>query len=154
MVTLEDNPGNMFGKIMSWPDTLISLAFEICTCAPIPEMEEINQNPRNLKMRLAYEIAKIYHGGEKAKKAEENFINTFQKKEIPGKIEEITEFGNLGTILVSKKILSSRSEWRRLVDEGAIKKLGDKGEEKIADFKIIAAPGVYKIGKYRFIKIK
>ncbi|KKQ07092.1 MAG: hypothetical protein US19_C0055G0001 [Candidatus Daviesbacteria bacterium GW2011_GWB1_36_5] len=91
---------------------------------------------------------------DKAQKAEESFINTFQKGEIPEKIEEIKGSGSLGAVLVLKKIVASMSEWRRLVDEGAVKKLSEKGEDKITDFKIFATPGVYKIGKRRFIKIK
>ena len=69
-------------------------------------------------------------------------------------VEEIKGSGGLGAILVLKKMVVSMSEWRRLVDEGAIKKLSEKGEEKIADFKVIATSGIYKIGKHRFIKIK
>jgi tyrosyl-tRNA synthetase len=157
MVTLADAPDNMFGKIMSWPDSLINLAFEICTRVSVSEIEKIKQiNPRDAKMRLAHEIVKIYHGEKKAKEAQENFINTFSKKEIPEEMEEIEikGSGNLGVILVLKKIVASMSEWRRLVDGGAVKRLSENGEEKITDFKIIASPGAYKIGKHRFIRIK
>ena len=154
MVTLEDSGENMFGKIMSWPDTLIFIAFEICTRVPTEKIEKIKQeNPRDAKMQLAYEVVKIYHGEKKAKEAEENFIKTFQKKEIPEEVQEIIGSGNLGSLLVLKKVLSSMSEWRRLVEEGAVKKLFENKEEKISDYRVIAMDGVYKIGKKRFVKI-
>jgi len=154
MITLADSGENMFGKVMSWPDSLISIAFEICTRVSKSEAEKINQKgPRDAKMKLAYEIVKIYCGEKEAKKAEENFVKTFQKKEIPDEIEEIIGEGLMGELLVSKKIIESMSQWRRLVDEGAIKKLSEKEETKITDYKAEALPGVYKIGKRRFVKI-
>ena len=152
MITFEDKPNEMFGKVMSWSDSLIKPGFELCTYASLP-VSEITNNPRDAKMKLAYEIVKIYHNEKKAVEAKINFINTFQNKEIPKEMEEIKGHGNLSVLLVEKKVLASMSEWRRLVDEGAIKKLNEKGEEKIIDFRIIAEPGVYKIGKRRFVKI-
>lgn len=153
VVTIVDEPNEMFGKIMAIRDELISKYFLLCTDVKEEEIPK-SDNPKNTKMKLAYEIVKIYHGEKKAKEAEEGFIKTFQKKEIPEAIEEIKGVGNLGVVLVLKKVVASMSEWHRLVDEGAVKRLSEKGEEKITDFKIIATPGVYKIGKHRFIKIK
>ena len=160
IINLDETPENMFGQVMAWSDGLIVSGFELCTNLQTEEINKIKEdlknssnNPRDIKVKLAYEITKINHGEKKAKKAEEIFIKTFQKKEIPDEIEEIKGSGNLGVVLVLKKVVSSMSEWRRLVDEGAIKKLSETGEEKITDFKIIATPGVYKIGKRRFVKI-
>jgi len=153
MVSFMDSPTEMFGKVMSWNDSLIVKGFELCTDVKDFKIFE-KQNPRDAKMKLAYEIVKIYHGGKNAEKAEESFVNTFQKKKIPDEIEEIKGSGSLGVILVLKKIVASMSEWRRLVDEGAVKRLSGKEEKKITDFKVFATPGVYKIGKKRFVKIK
>lgn len=155
MVTLEDSGVEMFGKIMSWPDTLMPLAFEICTRVSLSEIDEIKQlNPRDTKMRLAFEIVKIYHGEKKAKEAEENFVNTFQKKEIPEEMEEIkVSTGEvLSEILVKNKILSSKGEWRRLVLENAIHDLLKK--ENITDVNLKVSENLtLKIGKKRFVKI-
>jgi len=155
MVTLEDAPENMFGKIMSWPDTLIFSAFEICTRVPMAEAEKMKQtSPRDSKMRLAFEIVKIYHGEEKAKTAEENFIKTFQKKEIPEKMEEVkAELGEfLSEVLIKNKILSSKSEWRRLVLENAVHELVTN--KKIEDVNLkIGKELTLRIGKKRFVKI-
>ena len=150
MITFEDAPSDMFGKVMSWNDSLIEKGFELCT-----DVVEINteENPKDLKMKLAHEIVKIYHGGKKAEEAKKNWENVFSKKEIPDEVEEIKGIGELGRVLLENKIVSSMSEWRRLVSEGAIKKLFDEKVEKIVDPKAISEKGVYKIGKRRFAKI-
>jgi tyrosyl-tRNA synthetase len=155
MVTLEDNPENMFGKIMSWPDTLTSSAFEVCTRVAMSEIEKVKQaNPRDAKMRLAFEIVKIYHGEKKAKEAEENFVKTFQKKEIPDEMEEIKAGAGelLSEVLVKNKVLSSKGEWRRLVLENAIHDLGNN--TNITDVNLKVSENLtLKIGKKRFVKV-
>jgi len=151
MVTLADSQENMFGKIMAWPDELIMLGFEICTDI---KMEEIKKgNPRDAKMRLAYEIVKIYHGEKEAEKAQENFIKLFQKKEIPDEIKEIkTKTGeNLENILVENKIIPSKSEFRRLIKAGAI----DIDNQTINNVNyIIEKSVIIKIGKKKFLRIR
>ena len=159
MVSLSDNEEEMYGKIMSWNDSLIISGFELCTNVPMLEIEKIATllaegiNPRDLKMRLAREITAIYHGEKKAKAAEEKFINTFQKNEIPNDIENIKVKGNtlLVDALLSKKIISSKSDYRRLVDERAITNLNTN--QKVSSYAETASGGVYRIGKKRFCKI-
>ncbi|MCC7160541.1 tyrosine--tRNA ligase [Candidatus Nomurabacteria bacterium] len=154
MVTLEDSPENMFGKVMSWPDSLMPLAFEICTRVSLSEIDSVNTNPRDLKIKLASEIVKIFHGEKKAKEAQENFIKTFQKKEIPEEMEEIKANRGevLSEVLVANKILSSKSEWRRLVSENAIHYLVKN--QNITDVNLKASENLtLKIGKKRFVKI-
>ncbi|MFA6353993.1 MAG: tyrosine--tRNA ligase [Candidatus Paceibacterota bacterium] len=151
MITFEDSPNEMFGKVMSWNDSIIDIGFELCTNVEKSEIPQ-NSNPRDLKMRLASEIVKIYHGEKKAQEAQNNFINTFQKKEIPESVEEIKGKGLLAQILFETKLFGSNSEIRRLFEAGAIKDMtnGDK-----MSLENIATSGhVYKIGKHRFVKIK
>lgn len=152
MVTLEDRPEDMFGKVMSWPDTLLPLAFEICTRLPLSGIDKMN--PRDAKMQLAREIVRIYHGVKKAKIAEENFIKTFQKKEIPEEMEEVKagEGEMLGEVLVRSKILFSKSEWRRLVAENAVHNLSEKKNILDPNQKVFGNL-ILKIGKKRFVKI-
>jgi tyrosyl-tRNA synthetase len=153
MVTLEDKPEDMFGKIMSWPDTLTPLAFEVCTRVSLFEINKINpKNPRDLKMRLAKEIVKLYHGEAEAQKAEENFVNTFQKKEIPTAVEEVEGGEPLNKILLRIKISKSNSEVHRLLKAGAIMDMTDN--KKISSLQVVIKGHVYRIGKHRFIKIK
>lgn len=153
MVSFENNPNEMFGKVMSWADSLIEKGFELCTNVDLSTIK-VNQNPRDLKMKLAFEIVKIYHGEKKAKEAEENFVNTFQKKEIPEMMEEVKgEKGELlREVLVKNKILSSKGEWRRLVLENAIHDLVKN--KNIIDINLkISENLTLKIGKKRFVKI-
>jgi len=160
-IGVTDEPSDMCGKVMSIPDSSIINYFELCTTIPMDEIEDMQKklkekavNPKDLKMRLAFEIVKIYHGEKKAKEAEENFVKTFQKKEIPDEMEEIkAEVGEmLSEILVKNKVLSSKGEWRRLVLENAIHDLGN--DTNITDVNLKVSENLtLKIGKKRFVKI-
>ncbi len=160
MVALSDSEEEMYGKVMSWSDNLIITGFELCTNVSITELETIARdlasntiNPRDLKMRLAKEITNIYHGEKKGRKAQESFIKTFSKKEIPDEIDEFSVSKNtlLVDVLLEHKIVSSKSNFRRLVDEHAITNLDNN--EKVSDYNFKALSGVYRIGKKRFCKI-
>ena len=160
-VGLDENPDSMYGKIMAQADVNIPQLFTDCTYVSMDEINKIKNdlknsqmNPRDLKMRLAFEIVKIYHGEKKAQEAQENFIKTFQKKEIPEEMEEIkTNTGELlSEILVKNKILISKGEWRRLVLEKAIHDLAKN--QNITDVNLkISENLTLKIGKKRFVKI-
>jgi tyrosyl-tRNA synthetase len=160
VAALSDTAFEMYGKVMSWTDGLILPAFELCTNVSMQDIESIARdmisgaaNPRDLKMRLAREIATIYHGEKKAKDAEEKFVSTFQKNEIPSNIESITV--SRDTLLVdaflSHKFVSSKTEFRRLVDEKAIMNLDT--DEKISSYNDLVSESAYRIGKKRFCKI-
>ncbi len=151
MVTFEDSAQDMFGKVMSWNDSLIKKGFELCTNVD-SLLIDMNQNPRDLKMKLAFEIVKIYHGEKKSKEAENIFVNTFQKKEVPEVVEEIEGEGLLTQILLQAKIFSSNSEIRRLFEAGAISDMTEN--KKLSAPGVVTKGHVYKIGKHRFIKIK
>lgn len=161
MVALSDSPDEMFGKIMSWSDGLIISSFELCTNVPMSEINQFTKlleqgeiNPRDLKMRLAKEIITIIHNENKAKVAEQNFIKTFQKKEVPDQIKKVKAGADdlLIDVLLSNKVVQSKTEFRRLINEGAISII-DK-EEKITQVDELARPAVYRIGKKRFIQIE
>ena len=160
-VGITDEPNDMYGKIMSIPDSSIVNYFELCTFTSMDEIEEISQkldknsiNPKDIKMELAKQIVEIYHGKEKATQAENSFIKTFQKGEIPEEMVDIViEQGEtlmLGS--VKNAIVSSNSEFRRLVEEGAITNL--ENGEKITDTNFIPNNETkFRIGKKRFVKI-
>lgn len=158
-INLTDTATDMFGKVMSLRDEFIIKYFTHATGVSevvVGEAREAlarGENPRDVKLGLAEEIVSMYHGDESAKNARETFLATFQKKEIPENLDEIKGEGNLGELLKKNEIVTSMNDWRRLVAEGAVKMLSDAGEEKISDDTITATPGVYKIGKRRFIKI-
>ncbi|HEC30508.1 MAG TPA: tyrosine--tRNA ligase [Candidatus Yonathbacteria bacterium] len=161
MASLSDTPQEMFGKIMSWTDGMISSGFELCTYTAMEEIEKIKEsmekelvNPRDVKMQLAKEIVIIYHGEKEAMKAQSNFIETFQKKGVPENIKEvgIKNGEKLMDVLLTANIVKSKADFKRLVKEGAIK---HENEDKIKDEHYeVQQGGIFKIGKKRFIKIK
>lgn len=161
-ISITDEPNDMFGKVMSIPDTAIAPYFELTTYTPLKEIEDIKKkltskkhNPRDIKMRLAHEIVSIYHGEEAAVSAEDNFTKTFSKGGTPDDMETITASAGekLSDILVKNKTVSSKTDWRRLVKEGAVKNL-DSGEQiASADQKLEESVSL-KIGKHRFVKIE
>jgi len=161
MVALSDSPQEMFGKIMSWSDGMISPGFELCTYVTMEEIKEIEENtkkklvnPRDIKMKLAIEIIKIYHGEEEAEKAKQSFIEIFQKKGTPDDIKEVLVESKvlLMDIVVKEGLVKSKSDFRRLVREGAVKL---ENSERINNTNYLVEKNeVFKIGKRRFIKVK
>jgi tyrosyl-tRNA synthetase len=164
-ISITEEPENMFGKVMSLKDDLIIKYFVLCTYTPREvisryekEIEE-GKNPKDYKMKLAHEIVAIYHGEEKAKKAEEYFIKAFSKKEIPENIKTIeVEKGTfLADVLKKEGGVSSGSEFGRKLEEGAIRFVSSEGEEKIIknQKEILSEDGTVRLGKFLLgIKIK
>jgi len=159
VINLTDSARDMFGKIMSINDDLIIKYFELATRVPMTEIKNFQKqlssdtNPRDIKIKLAFEIVKFYHSDEIAKAEQKFFENTFSKGEIPTDIEEIIlEDGQSAMqVLVAKSIVSSSSEWRRLVESGAVKTADGN---KIDDINFTPTePTVLKIGKKIFVKI-
>ncbi len=159
MISLLDAPSDMYGKIMSWTDGLIVPGFELCTdytpsqVSTIADELQKGINPRDIKMRLAYEVTKICTTENDAKKAEDSFIAAFQKKEIPEEIKELTAETDLAQTLVKSGLVISNSELRRLAEAGAITHLESEKTITIEDTKKTPEKGTYKIGKNRFVKI-
>ncbi len=156
MVTLNDPPNEMYGRVMSWPDEIMPLAFELCTEFDREEAEKVTTgHPRDAKMTLAWEIVSLYHGYEQAKQAEQWFQETFQDKKTPeSDIPEVrAKSGDrIGEVLLTAGLVRSKSDWRRLVDQKAVTVLP---EEKITDPDQVATENItLKLGKKKFIKIK
>lgn len=158
-INLGDNANQMYSKAMSYPDTAILSGLELLTDVPMIEIERIEKemksgaNPMQFKKLMAYEIVKSIKNEKEAKLAQENWENTFSKKEIPEDILEVKfKKGDLFVdILLENKIISSKGDFRRLAEEGAITNM--EKNEKIKDIKYISEKGTYKIGKKRFIRI-
>jgi tyrosyl-tRNA synthetase len=160
MVSLIDTPEDMYGKIMSWTDGLIVPGFELCTDYTPDQIEFIKKelesgiNPRNIKMRLAYEIVRLCTDEKSATRAEEVFVKTFQKKESHESIPEINTKGRIfEEVLLQEKIITSKTELRRLIEAGAVTNFETKEIISIEETKSPAPLGVYKIGKSRIIRL-
>ncbi len=159
-ISLTEDPMSMYGKIMSIPDNLIVRYFELCTELLVDEIKEIASglknkkiNPRDVKMKLALEVVKIYHGTDEAKKAQESFTKTFQKKELPEDIEifKVKKDTELKDVLVENNIVPSSSEFRRLIKSGAV----DFDNVVVDDIHFkIKKSGVVRVGKKTFIKLE
>lgn len=160
IIGITDSPDEMFGKVMSLRDDLILKYFLLCTDLPMLTIEGYARdmaegaNPRDLKMILGKELVALYHSKKSADKAQESFIAKFKNKEIPDDAPKIKS--NKGELLVDvfmkNKIIASKNEFRRLVDEGAITNLDTN--KKIKEYTAQAENGVYRIGKKRFCNIK
>jgi tyrosyl-tRNA synthetase len=159
-VALNDEPNEMFGKIMALPDQVMKQMFLDCTFVSMDEILKIEDeikngaNPKNIKAKLAKEIVKIYHSEKDADEAEINFEKTFAEGNAPTDLSEIEadKEMKLVEIMLSEKIVESKTEWRRLVGAGAVTFM--ETGEKISDQEEKVKSGTYKIGKKRFLKIK
>jgi tyrosyl-tRNA synthetase len=158
-INLTTNPADMYGKVMSISDDLIVKYFTLTTRVSLDDIKKIEKdmkadklNPRDIKMKLAYEIVKMYHGEDDASKAQESFVKLFQKKEIPEDLQEIkVKIGDeLMSVLADNKIVSSKTDFRRLAKAGAV----DVDGEAIKDeYYKIEKSAVVKVGKKKFLKI-
>lgn len=156
VIGLTDQPNDLFGKIMALGDDAIIPMFTLLTDVPMNEIEKFNlkKDAMLLKKRVAYILVANLHSEKEASDAEKNFSNTFQKKEIPEKMEEIkNKTGELlSEVLVKNKILSSKGEWRRMVLGNAIHDLFKNQNITDVDLKI-SEDLTLKIGKKKFVKV-
>jgi tyrosyl-tRNA synthetase len=160
-ISLTDSAKDMFGKLMSIPDNMITRYYSLLTDATKDELETYDRqiadgsiNPRNIKMKLAYTITEEYHGKDGADKAQEDFINVVSNKGIPEDIQEVkVEQGkNILDLLTELNFASSRGEAKRLIQGGGVKIDG----EKIADTSYVLSfddSVVLQAGKRKFAKL-
>ncbi len=157
-VNLLDDANDMFGKIMSLKDEFVIRYFELATRVDADTIkgyeDELKNgaNPRDIKIKLGKEFVRMYHSSEAAEKAEEYFINTFTKKEIP---DDITEFAitdtNIISVLIETGLVESKSEARRVLEQGGVKVNG----EVVKDLDMTIDKGaIIQKGKMGFVKIK
>lgn len=163
-IGIDEAPEDIYGKTMSIPDELIIRYYELLTDAHPDKIEELKEqmdtgtlNPRDAKMALARELVTLYHDAACAQRAEQHFINVFQKGNIPDNIEEIKvdraalrEDIWLPRFLADYKLTPTSSEGRRLIQQGAIR----LNEQKISEENVQLKPGdIIQVGKRRFAKI-
>lgn len=159
VINLLDSPNDMFGKIMAVKDELIPHYFELCTDTKSEEASAFlaggQNNPKDIKIRLATEIVASYHGIGNAKKAAEEFKRVFQDKNTPSDIlkKHIDEGPFLlAELLVMVKLASSKSEARRLVEQGGVKINGATVKDSAE--KIVTRSGtIIQVGPRRFLEL-
>ncbi len=161
MVTLADSAQDMFGKVMSWADPLIVPGLELCTRATEEEIAaekaklDGGANPRDSKAKLAYMVAELYHGPKEAAKARDAFFAAFTKGAMPDDAPEASaaKGSQIADVLLEKGIVSSKTEFRRLLNEKAVKDLKTGRQLEVAD-QTVEADLDLKVGKHRFLKIR
>ena len=167
-IGINENPFDMYGKVMSVPDKLLLTYFELLTDTPYPELAKIEQelkkdtvSPLIIKKRLAKEIVKIYHGYHEANEAEEHFQKVIQEGKAPENIQDLP---------ISKQILKDNKIWvvelikltKQLKSTGEILRNIEQGGIRINDQKIleknvdvdIKEGDILRIGKLNFYRIK
>jgi tyrosyl-tRNA synthetase len=161
-IGVSDTPKDIYGKTLSIPDKLIYQYFELATDVPTKELLEIkksldnpNINPRDTKRTLARTFVRMYHSQEAAIAAEEEFDRIFVEKSIPDDIEEfmVTVPMTITTLMADAKLTASKSDARRLVDQGGVSIDG----ERISDPNALLpdkSEFILKVGKRRFLKVK
>jgi tyrosyl-tRNA synthetase len=160
-IAITESSADMFGKVMSIPDSAIEQYFTLATFTPAKDVEDIVRgmkkgtvNPKDTKMSLAHQIVAIYHGSTEADLAREIFISTFSKKEIPEDVEEIIakKGEKVVDILAQRGFANSKSDARRLVTQGGVHILETKETVTSIDT-VVETTHTYRIGKHRFVKI-
>lgn len=159
-IPLNTSAEDMYGKVMSIPDKAMPVYARLATeWTPeklhnfIIALEAGSLHPRDAKMQLAYAITSVFYGKQAAESAQDHFVNTFQQGNIPEEIAEffISDDSTLLDVMVSQKMVSSRSEGRRLIDQQGVKIDG----ETIDDFATPLEDGnVIQVGKRRFLRIR
>ena len=162
-VGIDESPNEMFGKIMSISDELMWRWFDLLSFKSSDEINALKseqdngKNPRDIKIELAKELIARFHDEKSANDAESNFIDQFQKKNIPDDIEEILHkiSGDsipLANLLKDCGMTSSTSEAMRMIQQGAVR----IDEQKITDKThqvFIGTSAIYQVGKRKFKKI-
>ena len=158
-IGIDEPPNDMYGKVMSLPDSALVDYFQLVTATPPAEVETIREAldagtlpPMEAKKRLAREITASLYSESEAAEAESYFESTIQRRETPDEMPEHAIAGatRLRTVLVEAELASSGGEVRRLVAQGAVTVNG----ERVDDFTVDVAPGdEIKVGRHRFVRL-
>jgi tyrosyl-tRNA synthetase len=161
-IALTDTAGEMFGKIMSIPDKLITHYFELATDCTDPElaifkktMRDKKNNPRDLKAQLARAIVTLYHGQTAAEQADREFVHVFRGKGLPKQIPHISlrpGQHQILNLLVSHQLVASRSAGRRLIEQGGLK----INSQVVSDWQAnvtVKENDVIQLGRRTFVRI-
>jgi len=162
-IAIDEEPKEMFGKIMSISDELMWRWFELLSFIPEEDINKLKdemkegKNPRDIKFVLAEELVDRFHKEGEGKKCKEEFLNRFQKGNIPDEIESTkVDIKNDSILLVNllkdTNMISSISEGNRLIKQGGIK----INSKKVEDPKLEVLKGseaIYQVGKRKFLKI-
>jgi len=167
-IGINEPPNEMFGKVMSIPDSAMATYFELATDVPLDEVCAIEEgvadgtiHPMDAKKRLAYKITKMYHGEEAAQKAKTEFERVFSQRELPTEMPDVVIPADilkdgkiwLPKLLVAAGMAGSNNEAKRLIEQGAV----TIDDECITDSSVdveIRDGQVLRAGKFKFGRIR
>lgn len=155
-----DEPNDMFGKVMSLSDSVLPTYLVVASDLPIGEVNQYLEllqrgevNPRDVKLKLAFDIVRQFHGAEAARAAEQEFIRVFSRRELPSEMETFAMRAPMPItdLLVAARFAPSKSEARRLVQQGGVK----LNDEKVAqvDAVIPAQEAILSVGRRKFVRL-
>ena len=158
-IPLETSPEDMFGKVMSVPDKAMGSYARLVTRWTMDEIdmfekavEKGERHPRDAKMDLAGEITAAFFSEEEAEAAREHFIALFQKGDLPDDVPEfvVSDEAILLDVLVDSGLVESKSQARRLVQQGGVRVEGDAVSDP---FLVLEPPVIVQVGKRKFIRV-
>jgi len=163
-IGIDEPATEMFGKVMSISDDLMWKYYELLTDLSPDEISTLKlrcdsgeENPRNVKVRLAKSIISDFHSEFAANEAEEDFNRQFVRKEVPDEIQEKQiDVGNykLAELLVSTGLAASKGEARRLIEQGGVRVNGEKATNASAEIAVAGNSTLLQVGKRKFLKIR
>ena len=156
-VGISESPKDMFGKLMSITDELMFRYYELLSDMSLKDIAKMKQDietgdfhPMTAKKNLAKEIVSRYHGTKAGVEAEEEFVRVFSNKNIPTDIQEYKIQGCFLDIILALNFASSKSEARRLAEQGGV----HFENEKVYDLTLTPEhDGILKVGKRKFAKL-
>jgi len=161
-IGVDDEPSNMFGKVMSVSDELMWKYYELLSSLTLHDIESMRQDvaggalhPMDAKMRLAYEMVERFHGMDAADAARGSFERVFQSRSLPDDMPQVSltmEKPWICSVLKESGLVDGTSEAKRLVGQGAVR----INDEKVTDQEYTLAKGTYiiKVGKRRFAQVE
>lgn len=149
-IGLTEDANEMFGKIMTIPDTLIDSYYELLT-----EVKRSLTDPREAKLQLGQIIVSMYHSAESGEKARDEFIRVFSQKGKPSEIESIkigVDKLQLIDLLTQVKLAKSKSEARRLIEQGGVKIDDERVEDPNTEIDLMQEK-IIQVGPKKFLKV-
>ena len=163
-IAITDTPREMFGKVMSIPDTMITRYYQYAAMASQDEvanmstgLQDGSMHPRAAKVETAMRTVALYHGADAGKAAFEEFERIFVKKDVPDEIEDhiVHELGDnplIVDVMAHTGMVASKGEARRLIQGGGVSIDGEKVHD-IAQTIDLSSPKIIKAGKRKFLRV-
>lgn len=158
-IPINSNADDMYGKVMSLPDSAMPSFSRLVTRWTPPQIKKLEDglasgdiHPRDAKMKLAREIVSSFYSDTEADNAQQNFINMFQKKDVPTEMPEfpLSADQKLLDVLLANGLAASKAEARRLIEQKGVKLDGEVLSDPFAP---LSKTGVLQVGKRHFIRL-